>query len=276
MALRTILVCLNETANNEAVIATASLLRREYEATVRGLFVIPATRIYPAARYEPVPEMFEVHREYFEAQCKSVTAAFNAAFAGSPLRIERSGSPLIADSVIDFARACDLVVVSQTEMVSDRGVELDFIPRVAIAAGRPVLVVPRSLPLLSLPETVLVGWNGSREAARTVFDSMPILKRARAVHLLWVDPPTERGDAWTSPAEELVRSLSLHGVNASLETISSHGDDTGEVLLKKAKNLGADLLVIGAYGHSRLSEFILGGVTRTVLRQMKSPLFLSH
>ena len=277
-ALRTILASLNETTNNEAVIATAAFLGREFNATIRGQYVIPAARIYPSAYYEPIPDMFEAHRRYFEDQSKSVTGAFNAAFAGSSLRfdlrIENSGSPLICDSVIEFGRACDLVLVSQTEMALNKGVELDFVPRVAIGAGRPVLVVPRESALRSVPKTIVVGWNGSREAARAAFDSLPFLQRAKAVHLIWIDPPAERREVL--PAADLVRSLTLEGVNASLDPVPSQGRDPGEVLLKRAQALGAGLVVIGAYGHSRLSEFILGGVTRTVLRQMRCPVLLSH
>jgi nucleotide-binding universal stress UspA family protein len=280
MSFRTVLANLNETSNNMAVTATAAVFAREFDATVIGLYVVPAARVYPLAYYEPIPEMFEAHRKHFDRQTQSVRAAFNAAFAGSSvrsnLRIENSPSPLICESVTERARVCDLVLVSQTETASERGVELDFVPRVAIAAGRPVMVVPLESPLRSLPETVVIGWNGSREAARAVFDSLPILKHAKVVHIIWVDPPGERRQAQSLPGEELARSLKLHGVKAQAGPLTTHGEDVGEVLLRKAADLGAGLLVIGAYGHSRLSEFILGGVTRTVLRQMRCPVLVSH
>jgi len=280
MSFRTILANLNETSNNAAVMATAAVLAREFDAVVAGLYVVPATRSYPSAYYEPIPEMFEVHRKHFDHQTQSVRAAFDAVFASSSVRsdllIENSPSPLICESVTERARVCDLVLVSQTETTSELGVELDFVPRVAIAAGRPVMVVPLESPLRSLPETVAIGWNGSREAARAVFDSLPILKRVKTAYVICVDPPGERRQAQSPPGEELVRSLKLHGVKAQASLLSTDGEDLGDVLLRKAMDLGAGLLVIGAYGHSRLSEFILGGVTRTVLRRMRCPVLISH
>jgi nucleotide-binding universal stress UspA family protein len=280
MSFRTILANLNETANNEAVISTAAVLAGEFEASVTGLYVVPAAPVYPAARHEPIPEMFETHREYFRRQSASVEAAFKAGFprdsARHRLRIEKSESPLIGDSVIEQGRRFDLILLSKTDTKSELGVELDFVTRIAVAVGRPVIVVPFNVPLTSIPETVIVGWNGSREAARAVFDSLPILTRAKTVHVVWVDPPAERARSEASPGEWIARALGLHGVKVVVTPLDGDGESAGEVLLRKAADAGAGLLVIGAYGHSRLSEFILGGVTRTVLRHMTCPVLLSH
>jgi nucleotide-binding universal stress UspA family protein len=280
MSFRTILANLNETANNEAVMATASVLAREFDAGVTGLYVIPAAPVYPEARYEPIPEMFEAHREHFRRQSASVEAAFKAGFPGASSRhrllVENSGSPLIGDAVTEYGRCFDLVLLSKTDVKSRSGVELDFVPRVAVAAGRPVMVVPFETPLSAIPETVIVGWSGTRESARAVFDSLPFLKRARTVHIVRVDPPAEvsQGQAWSD--DGIVDALGEHGVKAEVTLVDSRGENAGDVLLKKAADVAAGLVVIGAYGHSRLSEFILGGVTRTVLREMTCPVLLSH
>ncbi|MFZ5677563.1 MAG: universal stress protein [Pseudomonadota bacterium] len=280
MSYRTILVNLNETANIEAILASAAGLATEFEAQLTGLYVIPAVRIYPSAVYEPIPDMFEAHREYFDRREAKIRAAFSKALSaagiGNDLRIERSASPLICDAVIDRGRACDLVMVSQTESMSKAGVELDFVPRVLVAAGRPVIVVPFDLPMQPASATVVIGWNGSREAARAAFDSLPILRRAREVYIIRVDPPSDPGPDSSLAGEDIAASLRRHGVNALLSPLITRGQDAGEALLDKAKELGAGLLVIGAYGHSRLHELVLGGVTRTVLRKMTCPVLLSH
>jgi nucleotide-binding universal stress UspA family protein len=279
MTRRRILVSLNETANNDAVIGTASILAREFDASVTGLYVVPAAPVYPEARYEPIPKMFEFHREHFRRQSMSVEKAFTAAFSDTSSRhrllIENSDSPLIGDVVLARGRYFDLILLSETEMKSERGVELDFVPRVAVAAGRPVLVVPTKAPLISRPEMVVIGWNGSRESARAMFDSLPFLERARRIHVVWVDPPAHRSRLKTWD-EDVRGALDLQGVRAMVTSVGSCGRTAGEVLLKTVTEKGAALLVIGAYGHSRLSEFILGGVTRTVLRGMKCPVLLSH
>lgn len=280
VSFRTLLVTLNETTNNTAVLAVAIEIARGFDAHLKGLYVIPAVRIYPSARYEPIPEMFRAHRRYFAQRSKSVKAAFETALVGitlgSEFRVEESPSPLISDSVLELGRACDLIVVSRTEGMSNQGVELDFVPRVAVAAGRPVLVIPLELPPRFQPQTVIIGWNGSREASRAAFDSLPLLKSASMVHIVWVDPPSEARIGPSLPGEELALSLRSHGVAAVTSPILTGGEDAGEALLKKTRDLSAGLLVIGAYGHSRFSEFVLGGVTRTVLREMRCPVLLSH
>lgn len=280
MSFRTILVNLNETTNNAAVMAVAVEISRRFDAYLKGLYVIPAVRIYPSARYEPIPAMFEAHRDYFDQQAKSVKATFSAALAGvsvgKDIRIEKSPSPLICDSVLELGRACDLIVVSQTEAASKRGVELDFVPRVAVAAGRPVMVIPLGQVLRPQFETVVVGWNASREAARAVFDSLPILRCARTVHVVWIDPSGDARGRASPPGEDIALSLRSHGVTAVASPIVTDAENAGEALLRRVRDLGAGLLVIGAYGHSRLSELVLGGVTRTVLRQMRCPVLLSH
>jgi len=130
--------------------------------------------------------------------------------------------------------------------------------------------------MASVPETVVIGWNGSREAARALFDSLPILKRAKTIHVLWVDPPAERSRSETWSGAGIADALDQHGIKVVVTPVAGSGETAGEILLKKAADAGAGLLVIGAYGHSRLSEFILGGVTRTVLRKMKCPVLLQH
>jgi nucleotide-binding universal stress UspA family protein len=280
MSFRTILANLNETANNATVIATASVLGREFEAGVTGHYVVPAAPVYPAARHEPIPEMFETHRDYFRRQSASVAAAFKGGLphnsARHLVRIENSASPLIADSVVERGRCFDLILLSKVDAKSELGVELDFVPNVAVAVGRPVIVVPFDVPLASLPETVIIGWNGSREAARAVFDSIPFLKRAKTVHIVSVESTAERSRSETGTGEGIVAALDAHGIKVAINPIEGAGETAGGVLLRKAADAGAGLVVIGAYGHSRLREFILGGVTRTVLREMKCPVLLSH
>jgi nucleotide-binding universal stress UspA family protein len=183
---------------------------------------------------------------------------------------------LVGDCVIEQGRSFDLALLSKTDPKSALGVELDFVPRIAVAIGRPIMVVPLNVPLASIPEAVVIGWNGSREAARAVFDSLPIIRRARTVNLIWVDPPAERSRWETSPGEEIADTLRVHGTKVVVTPVDGGDEDAGSVLLKMTADAGANLLVIGAYGHSRLSEFILGGVTRTVLRDMRCPVLVSH
>lgn len=144
--------------------------------------------------------------------------------------------------------------------------------RVVLSSGRPVLIVPYAGRFDTLAGHVVVAWNESREAARAVNDAMPLLERARKVTVFQVDPEDEHGGA----AAELARRLAHHGVRAEAHHTVSGGLAAGEVLLSTIADLAAECLVMGAYGHSRVRELTLGGVTRTVLAHMTVPVIMSY
>jgi nucleotide-binding universal stress UspA family protein len=144
--------------------------------------------------------------------------------------------------------------------------------RVVLESGRPVLLIPNSGIVSMPPQRVTVAWNGRREATRAVFDAIPLLRLAQSVDIVWVDPE-EEGDI---PAAEISVALARHGITCQASKAESVGGDAGEALLRQTKAFGADLLVMGCYGHSRLREFVLGGASRYVLRHMSLPILMSH
>jgi len=144
----------------------------------------------------------------------------------------------------------------------------------ALGVGRPVLIVPRYGTFETVGERVLVAWNGSREATRAVHDALPLLKLASSVTVLSIDPEHDTGDR--IPGADIALHLARHGVAA--EGMSTVGLDisVGDLLLSRAADLGADLIVMGAYGHSRVRELVLGGATRHILQHMTVPVLMSH
>jgi nucleotide-binding universal stress UspA family protein len=169
------------------------------------------------------------------------------------------------------ARYPDLIVVGQGREAADdpRGLPEDLV----LTAGRPVLVVPRYNAFPTIGERVVVAWNGSREAARAVNDALPLLEHAQTVTVLSIDP--EDADRRT-PSADITLHLVRHGVQAVAAQTRGANRAVGEVLLSYATDLGADLLVAGAYGHTRLREMVLGGMTRHLLQTMAIPVFMSH
>jgi nucleotide-binding universal stress UspA family protein len=149
-----------------------------------------------------------------------------------------------------------------------------FVEYAIAAGGKPVLVVPHSVPVPREFGTVLIAWKETREAARAVAAALPFLERARrVVALSW-----GTDDALTRNAlDRLAAYLRSHGVNG-IETRpqADEGPDTGELLLSRAADFGAELLVMGCYGHGRVREWVLGGVSRTILRSMTLPVLLAH
>jgi nucleotide-binding universal stress UspA family protein len=179
----------------------------------------------------------------------------------------------IPDAFLIHARYADLIILGQT----DPDVELpsvpgDFPELVCLSVGRPVLVVPYTGVFPSIGGQVLIAWNGSREATRAVSDALPLLKRAKQVTVLVIN--ADRYAHGEIPGADITWYLARHGVEA--QAMQAVSEDAGELLLSRAADLSADLLVMGAYGHSRLKEMVLGGVTRTVLRSMTLPVLMSH
>ncbi len=181
---------------------------------------------------------------------------------------------LAASWVTRRAQAADLVILGQR--IPDHSTGLDAPEDVILACSRPVLVVPYAGRRLDrIGENVLIAWNGSREAGRAVQDALPLLAMSGAVTVLLVDPEE---DADIEVAEDLVAHLARHGLRAKTQVIRHQLATSlvADTLLAQIARLDADLLIMGAYGHSRLREMILGGVTRDVLRNMNVPVLMSH
>ena len=184
--------------------------------------------------------------------------------------------PELATSVVEHAFQCDLVVVSQVDREGDSGIEADFAERVVMESGRPVLVVPLYGAFSECGRRAMVAWNGRREAARAAFDAVPLLQACEAVRVTWLDPQDALDVPGSLPGAELATALSRHGIDVTAEALPTAGIGVGEALLSHASDLGADLLVMGAYGHSRTREYVFGGATRTIFDSMTVPVLMSH
>ncbi len=280
MSYRTILVSLNDVDRVPDVLALTGAVAKAFEAHVEGMFVIPAPRIYPVATMAMPPDFFETHRQAFAEMAEDIHAQFRDFLEKEGLsgewRLMESPAPIIADVVIEVARRCDLVVASQPTGEELAAVEMDFAERLVMECGRPVLFVPREGAFETVGETIVAGWNGSREAARAIHDALPFFKHARDVRVAWIDPQKAPQEAGDLPGAELTDALARHGVSVAVDTLVSGGLDAGEVLLNHVADTGADLLVMGAWGHSRLREYVFGGATQHVMEHMTVPVLFSH
>jgi nucleotide-binding universal stress UspA family protein len=177
-----------------------------------------------------------------------------------------------------LARPYDLVLAGQADPDDpEASFSGKFPESLVMDAGRPVLLLPRSAhdPSFAI-RRVLVAWNGSREAARAVGDAMPLLRRAEAVRVVSAESASGERDGARLPEVDVAAWLARHGVRSELASVLRDERDVGAWLLSTANDFDADLIVAGAYGHSRIREFVLGGVTRTLLRSMAVPVLMSH
>jgi nucleotide-binding universal stress UspA family protein len=174
------------------------------------------------------------------------------------------------------ARYSDLLLLFGQNPSGDANTAALNIPGVIMESGRPALVLPSGYPSPPLPfRRILIGWNASREASRAVHDALPFLRQAEQVVVATVaEESLFRED--DEPALDIGRHLARHGIKAELRRIGTPGLDTGTQLLSLAGSMSADMIVVGCYGHMRLTEFFFGGVSRTLLRDSDIPLLLSY
>jgi len=168
-----------------------------------------------------------------------------------------------------------MVVIARPESASQTAGPPGLAESLVLSSGRPIIVFPPR-GTASKVRRILVAWNAKRESIRAVADALPLLAKAEAVEVLVVDHqrhPTGHGQ---EPGADIARHLARHGAQVEVRRLSSGGKDVGSLLLSQAAGFGADLLVMGAYGHSHLREWMFGGVTRTVLYEAGLPVLMSR
>lgn len=274
MAIRDILVLIDGGERNTATLTLACGLAARHEARVIGLRC--SDPLSPVMMYaDPsaglmVADLLEELRVKARAEAGVLEAAFR-----ERLRIEnvpgewRFIEAAAWNHAPAQARLADLVVAEQPHG-DDRLVE-----ELLFRSGRPVLVVPRVGEYAPPGRHILIGWNASREATRAVHDAMPLLRKAESVTILAAGAG-DKASPDTVPGADIVQHLARHGVVVSLARVSDANADPANLLLNAAADRGADLIVIGGYGHSRLREMVLGGVTRSLLHEMTVPVLFSH
>ncbi|HWA88763.1 MAG TPA: universal stress protein [Rhizomicrobium sp.] len=188
----------------------------------------------------------------------------------------RQGSSLVASSqdVARHARVHDLTLLPIGELI---GLDELYAEGVIFGSGRPCMALPaagETGPSDSKIDDVVVAWDGGAPAARALADAMPVLERAKRVRVVTFDD--EKSIAEIPSQAELDRHLNAHGIKATFDTLSTGGHSIGKALNEYVRSHGANLLVMGAFGHSRVREFILGGATRSILHAPPVPVFLSH
>lgn len=276
MTLKRILVHYDGTDRGERALDTALKLAEAQDSHLIGCAIEMEPRL-PAYAAAQIPAdvvdalIQEQHRLVADAKSKFEARVRSA---GRQDRSEFThGRGDMVQVLCRIGRGCDVIVVGQAKP-DEEPVEVEELPdNLVLAAGRPVLIVPYIGQTKPVGGHVLLCWTDTREAARAMADAIPLLNSASEVTVL-----TAGLDA---PANEYIgddpaRYLAAHGVRAEIRRSSSAGIDAGTAILNEASDIGADLIVMGAYGHSRLRETIMGGATRTVLKGMTAPVLMSH
>ena len=206
----------------------------------------------------------------------SFSAAVAAANCTGDLVVADDAETSAAQALVAHAAAADLVIVNQVAGGWSPIEQMQAPDSVALECGRPVLIVPAGIASGAFGTRVLLAWDGGREAARAMFDALPLLRSAARVRVIWVAPATDPYLPYGLQLTDVLAMLARHGVEVEERTELHPRGSVGAALLDEAERFGADLLVMGCYGHSRLREFVLGGATRHVLEQASISVLMSH
>lgn len=278
MALKDLLVHVDDSKGNAGRVDAAIRLASAHDAHLTGLYVAPdpnAMMLYTEAH---IPgEILEEQRQANIERAREAKQAFEEAAGRAGLSHEwRFVEGELTRTLSLHARYVDLLIIGQANSNDYLSLSRGVVEQVLLDVGRPVLVVPYIGAPKVLGERALVAWNASREAMRAVHDAMPLLERARAVSVLSINPPRGPAGDGDVPGADISLHLARHGVKAEAVHLEAEDIAVGEMLLSRAADLEADLIVMGAYGHSRYRELVLGGATRELLESMTVPVVMSH
>jgi len=276
MTIKDLLVNLATDIGEDATLDYAVSLARSFGAHAAG--VAFAYEAVPAAMLvdDIPPNWIEEFRKEAEDAAKAAVGRFNEAARRAGIAVEARWMAAsfvgTADLFGRIGRRFDLTVVRQAE--PDKGSPASLIIEAALfETGRPALIVPYIQKGGIKLDRVMVCWDGSRSAARAANDAVPFLKRAKAVEIVMV---AEKGKSDEVPGADIAQHLARHGIAIETKQIVTADAKVADVLLSHAADSSADFLVMGGFGHSRLREFILGGVTRSILEAMTVPALMSH
>lgn len=280
MAYKTILVHLDkkEKALNRIQLA-AYLAKIEGAHLIGASMVGISTETFREANIDDKDPALAAHLKFLDEKAKALVDMFN-----EEMRIQAvpSYEGRVVDGDAEFgicmqARYVDLLIIGLTDKTDPSpSVSSDFPKTVIVHAARPVLLVPPRYEYKKEgAPNVLISWNASKESRRALTDAIPLLKQAKVVDVATFNIESEPDMRDGSSMTDLAVYLARHGVTVHMLQ-PQKSDNVGQSLLELAKKRDSDLLVLGGYGHTRFREFLLGGVTRTILEEANLPVFMSH
>jgi nucleotide-binding universal stress UspA family protein len=275
MSYKSIITYMDDETDAAGRLDAAIAVARHFDAHLAVLATAFEPDNFPAAYGEVPAAAIAEWRERAERQARVLAERADeglreAAVKGEakPVVCSAGGLPRLFRSEALFA---DLVVLGPPEHGTGGAAAVDLIEDAVFYADAATLICPATMRKPS-GEVVLIAWIGEREALRAVRRAMPFLRRASRIEIAMVDPPASEG----SPGGDLALFLSRHGLKVEITTLAGGGEGASHTLRRHVMDLGADLLVMGAYGHSRLRELVLGGVTHEFLRDPPVATVMAH
>ena len=278
MSYKDLLVQVDDTRSCAKRIELAVALAVTHEAHLTGVYIIsePSPASFVGIPAELLTDLQQKARDRADLALRRFADVAKRNQIAFETRVDRVLYTEVADALATHARYADLVILGQIDP-DDPVAGPRYLPEeVILGSGRPALVIPYIGAAASFGERAMVAWDASREAARAVNDALPLLERAKAVGVVTVNPGDKPFGHGEEPGADIGLHLARHGIKVEVQRVEARDLDTANAILSHVANEGADLLVMGPYGHSRLREVVLGGVTRTILAEMTVPVLMSH
>jgi nucleotide-binding universal stress UspA family protein len=279
MSYKTVLVHVDQSRQAPVRIQVAAEIARAQHAHLVGAAMTGISRyVFDSGAFNPNDPTFSHHLEHLRHYARDGLDKFEtlAKAAGVDEVEPRVVDDDAAGGIALQARYADLTVIGQFDPAEPvPGLMSNFPEHVMLHSGRPVLVVPFTGKFSGSFRKAIIAWDGGMAASRAIAGALPLLAVADAVDILIFSPEQDSDAHGEQPGADLALFLARHGVKANVHAYRID-IDTGNALLSAAADLGAELLVMGAYGHARFREVVLGGATRTVLSSMTVPVLMAH
>lgn len=277
MAIKDLLVHVDTSSACAKRVQAAVVLAKRHSAHLTGVYVREQFKIPTYAEVHLPTELLEAQQKAGHEQAQKAEAEFRRAAENMQVPAEWHCVKGEAIQVLDvFARQMDLTLVGQMQEHEPQWLSPPVADRLALEAGGPLLIIPTVGEVDAVFGRILVAWNGSREASRAVRDALPFLSLADEVSVVTVGIVEDDSSANDLASIDIRAHLSRHAIQSEIMEINGSDRDAGSLLLLAAADMGADLIVMGAYGHSRFQELVLGGATRHMIYHSNVPVLMSH
>jgi len=279
MSYKTILVCLSTPEAAKQILPAACNIARQFDAHLIGIHTLPSIIIYPGIAMHIDPPQFYDFKERMENQNKAIQEIFDAHVANemfaSEWRLVPAQDSSASAQLIQSAYSADLVIVAKTDANSDRYDQSNLQKDLILNSGRPVLLVPPNHGDKPLGTQILLAWNATRQASTAAHDSLPFLIQAEQVNVLTVSQSDTLAPGNDTEGHELSASLARHGIKPEVIHVPQSKDTMGEEVSFQAYLNGCNLIVMGAFGHSRLHSMFFGDTTGHMLKDADLPVLFS-
>jgi len=279
MSRHTVLAYISEEDRAEQILSAAATLSRRDHSHLIGVYVIPPITVYPIVGDLPLV-VHEGHFRLHQELAKKLEEDFDEAIKGDGFVAEwrtiDSGASPISEALMDHVRCADIAIAPHYSADDSDKPCAGIGEALAMGSGRPVLLIPKHARTDVIGKNIAVAWDGSRESVRAVFDAIDLLQEADSVRILSVTNPSNTRSNVSLPGAEIAATLTRRGVKCQVDHVDPGELSVGDAILGRIGDMGSDLLVMGIYGHSKLREFVFGGVTRHIMNHMTVPTLFSR